>query len=150
MSTTGNNDAHKMLPVLDSWLWNAKQGGRTSQEGWTCQTKIKLKTNTGLTEEGDTTIESATTRGTITKSSSSRANRSTRLMNFHNYQGQDYKAISCGHQGGRISSSSQRYHDSEGIMALRRPTTTSTTDLQPLKRQILSYKVRYIIIYNGR
>jgi hypothetical protein len=63
----GNNDAHKMSPVLDSWLWNAEQGGRTSQEVWTCQTKIKLKTNTGLTEEGGTTIESTTTRGTTTR-----------------------------------------------------------------------------------
>jgi len=56
-----------MSLVLDGWLQNAEQGGRTSQEGWTCQTKIKLKTNTGLTEEGGTTIESATTGGTTTR-----------------------------------------------------------------------------------
>jgi hypothetical protein len=38
----------------------------------------------------------------------------------------------------------------KGIMTLRRPSTTSTTDSQPLKRQMLAYKVRYTIIHNGR
>ena len=38
----------------------------------------------------------------------------------------------------------------EGIMTLRRPSTASTTDSQPLKRQMLPYKVRYTITHNGR
>ena len=42
---------------------NTEQGGRTSQEGWTRQTKIKFKTKMGLVEEGGTTIGSATIGG---------------------------------------------------------------------------------------
>jgi len=42
---------------------NIEQGRRISQEGWTCQTKIKFKTKMGLAEEGGTTIGSATTGG---------------------------------------------------------------------------------------
>jgi len=38
----------------------------------------------------------------------------------------------------------------EGIMTLSRPFTASTTDLQPLERQMLPYKVRYKIIHNGK
>ena len=46
------------------------------------------------------------------ESSSSRANRGTRSMNFHNYQGQYYEATSSGHQGGHMSFSGRGYHDS--------------------------------------
>ena len=89
-----------------------EQGGRTSQERWTCQTKIKFKTKTGLTKEGGITIGSATTGAPPQESSSSRVNRSTRSMNFHNYQGQDYEATSRGHPRGRMSFSGRGYHDS--------------------------------------
>jgi hypothetical protein len=65
-------------------------------------------------------------------------------MNFHNYQGQDYEAISSGIREDAYLPLAK------GIMALRRPTTALTIDSQPLKRQILPYKVCYIIIYNGR
>ena len=54
-----------------------EQGGRTSQEKWTCQTKIKFKIKTGLTKEGDITIRSVITRIFIF-----RTNWGTRSMNF--------------------------------------------------------------------
>ena len=44
-----------------------EQGGRTSQERWTCQTKIKFKTKTGLTKEGGITIGNATTGGATSR-----------------------------------------------------------------------------------
>ena len=44
-----------------------EQGGRTSQERRTCQTKIKFKTKTGLTKEGGITIGSTTTGGATSR-----------------------------------------------------------------------------------
>ena len=53
--------------TTDDWFRNIEQGGRTSQEGWTYQTKIKFKTKTGLAEKGGTTIGSATIGVTTTR-----------------------------------------------------------------------------------
>ena len=121
---TDNNDTHKMSPAstINAWLRNTEQGGRTSQERWTSQTKIKFKTKTSLAEEGGTIIRSATTRGTT-----------TRILIFKSKPMED-ACLSL----------------AEDIMTLRRPTTDSTTDSQPLKRQMLPYKVCYIIMHNGR
>jgi hypothetical protein len=75
-----------------------------------------------LAEEGGTTIESNTNRGAT-----------LRILAFKSETRED-ACLSL----------------SEGIMTLRRSSTASTTDSQPLKRQMLSYKIRYIIIHHGR
>jgi hypothetical protein len=63
------------------------------KKGSTCQTKIKLKIKMGLTEEGGTTIGSATN-----------GDATTRILIF--------KSELSGYQGGRMSFSSRGYHDS--------------------------------------
>jgi hypothetical protein len=106
----------------EAFTTNTEQRGRTRQEEWTYQTKIKLKTKTGFVEEGGTTIGSTTNRGAT-----------TRILTFKSETRED-ACLSL----------------AEGIMTLRRPTTTLTIDSQPLERQMLPHKVCYKIIHNGR
>ena len=93
-----------------------EQGGRTSQERWTCQTKIKFKTKTGLAEEGGTTIGSATN-----------GDATTRILIFKSEPRED-ACLSL----------------AKGTTILKRPINASTTGSQSLKRELLPYKVHYI------
>ena len=76
----------------------------------------------GLAEDGGTTIGSATTGGTT-----------TRILIFKSELREDV-CLSL----------------AKGTIILKRPIDASTTGSQPLKRKLLPYKVRYLIIHNGR
>ena len=54
-----------LLWMVDFEMLNTEE--EQVKKGSTCQTKIKLKIKTSLTEEGGTTIRSATTRGVTSR-----------------------------------------------------------------------------------